>query len=90
MIRFFLLTFVLISCSQQPGPVPQPNLDANPSRIVDACANMARLGCAEGSSQNCAETIAKIINTQITPLNVDCLIFAQSKADLAKCPVSCR
>jgi len=64
-------------------------VDAGPSTPCSrACANMAALGCSEGTALNCASTCEKAQSTRIIDMKPDCLASAKDKAAVRACTSS--
>ncbi|MCL2726675.1 MAG: hypothetical protein FWD69_19825 [Polyangiaceae bacterium] len=80
----------LLAC--QPAP-KQPVQDAGDASVeldaaspaVKACANLRRLGCAEGNDDSCVVTIEHVQSARITDLRPDCLAAATTKAEARAC-----
>jgi hypothetical protein len=60
---------------------PQPNVDPS---VRDACANLAKIGCAEGGS-NCLGRMQLALSERLTPVPLACLVGAHTKDDVHKC-----
>jgi len=84
------LAFAVVSCTHAPAPVadagPTPRADT-----VQACANLAALGCAEGVDASCVSTFDRIVSARLILIDPSCLAAARSKADARACGgVECR
>lgn len=92
MIRSTSLVFALAlfqACPPTPAPpgpldASRPAEDASTAASA-ACANLSRLGCAEGMAGNCAVTIDHVTETRLTRIDVACLSAATSKAAVRAC-----
>lgn len=75
-------------CPPKPAPVgldaSRPPGDAS-TAAVSACANLAALGCIEGTAGNCAATIDHVAATRLTRIDVACIASASSKAAVRAC-----
>jgi hypothetical protein len=97
MIRVAILAIALAAQGCPPSPSPPPSLDAGAKPVGDAstssvaaCAHLAALGCAEGTSANCAATIDHVIATRLTRIDVACIIASHDRAAVQACGPVCR
>ena len=63
---------------------PVPPLPSTGS-CSDACANLAKLGCAEGTTGSCVATCEHTQSSRVTDLKPGCLLAAKTKADARAC-----
>jgi hypothetical protein len=70
------------SGSATPSPVPPP---APSSTISAACAQLASLGCQEGTDSSCVATMTQTQNAQVTALPIACWASASSKSSAIAC-----
>lgn len=63
------------------GPAPHPEFAPG---VVEACANLATLGCAEGRS-SCASSLQSAVIKRLTNVQLGCLTVAPSKAAVRAC-----
>lgn len=79
-----------------PGPPPAvadagPDAPVPGSVVEMACANLARLQCPEGLRLDCVTVAQKAMDTHTTNLKLECLISAQTVAEVQACgSVSCK
>ena len=93
----FFLCAVLCSCSSctTPTPPPVPIPVALDAPVTDpcarACANLAMLGCKEGSDTAlCYKSCSIVLADHVADFNTPCLAAAQSKEEARACKsVSC-
>ncbi|MCL2779616.1 MAG: hypothetical protein FWD73_16620 [Polyangiaceae bacterium] len=92
-MRLFLAGITALSLlACQPAP-KQPVQDAGDASVeldaaspaAKACANLRRLGCAEGNDDSCVATIEHVQSARITDLHPDCLAEASTKAEARAC-----
>ena len=87
----FVATFATASnCGTSPQPVPTPTTDAGNIYSV-ACANLAAIGCADGTAPNCAALLGQMVAGRMSrTLDVQCLATATTKAAAEKCGALCQ
>jgi hypothetical protein len=89
-MRSFILalTIALTSCAT-PSPTPDP--PPGPDIYGAACANLAAVGCPEGSRDNCAEVMQQAQEAHLTDLHPTCLAAAKTQDAARACgSVRCR
>ena len=91
-----LAVLTLVGCPH-PTPEPAPPRDADaatyPSATpADACTALKLVGCQEGFDADCTATMAKVVQTKLTPVDLGCLAASHSKDDVHRCRsnVACR
>lgn len=81
---------VHVDAGPPPAPTPTPPPPTPGDKFDAMCANLAKLGCAEGSAANCA-TSARVGGTSfggrspLTYVPVDCLTKAATKSAARAC-----
>lgn len=67
------------------APSPAASDAAAHDPFVAACANLANLGCPEGQKPNCPATLKHVVDSNLTPIDVGCLITASSVVEARGC-----
>jgi hypothetical protein len=65
-------------------PIPTPTVDAG-SPYAAACANLASLGCADGTAPNCAAILGQMVSGRMTTVNLPCLTAAKDIPSAVAC-----
>ncbi len=92
LLAFVVLAFLATAsnCGTSPQPVPTPTVDAG-SPYSAACANLAAIGCADGTASNCAALLGQMVAGRMSrTLDVQCLTAATTKATAEKCGALCQ
>ena len=91
LVLLFVVAFSTASnCGTSPQPVPTPTVDAG-SPYSAACANLAALGCADGTAPNCASVLQQMVDGRMSrTLNLSCLATATTKAAAEQCGALCQ
>ena len=92
LLAFVVLAFLATAsnCGTSPQPVPTPTVDAG-SPYSAACANLAALGCADGTAPNCASVLQQMVDGRMSrTLNLSCLATATTKAAAEQCGALCQ
>ena len=87
----FVAVFATASnCGTSPQPVPTPTVDAG-SPYAAACANLAAIGCADGTAPNCPAILGQMVASRMSrTLDVPCLTTATTKAAAEACGALCQ
>jgi hypothetical protein len=86
-VGFFVAILTGGCASQSTNPV-RPVMDASPTAIEKACANLATLKCAE-AGETCASVLTRA--QSITPIDVNCIANAKDVASVRLCPaITCK
>jgi hypothetical protein len=102
-VSIFAFGFVVAGCPPTPNPPPNdadasqpaPQYDADPGdaslAALRACANLKMLGCQEGQKERCGETVDRVLETKITPFDIECVASAPNVEAVRKCPaIQCK
>ncbi|MGO9663645.1 MAG: hypothetical protein ACLP66_10085 [Polyangia bacterium] len=92
LLAFVVLAFLATAsnCGTSPQPVPTPTTDAGNIYSV-ACANLAAIGCADGTAPNCAALLGQMVDGRMSrTLNLSCLATATTKAAAEQCGALCQ
>lgn len=92
LLAFVVLAFLATAsnCGTSPQPVPTPTTDAGNIYSV-ACANLAAIGCADGTAPNCAALLGQMVDGRMSrTLDVQCLATATTKAAAEQCGALCQ
>lgn len=91
----FLAMALLAACTPTPAPSPPApdagdgGIDAAPAPVTDACAalcaNLAGIGCSDGSDPDCAAVCRHVSSTHIIALDVACGTAAKNKSGARAC-----
>jgi hypothetical protein len=81
---FVGLVPLLVACTCAPARAPDAG---GGSSCAQACANWARVGCAEGASANC--NAACVSGGEIETVPTACLAKAVTPGDVAACGEPC-
>jgi hypothetical protein len=85
-----LTTVVLVLVASFTSDCATTNNVFPPATYAEACANIASLGCYEGTDPSCAPLMQRAQEARITDLKPSCLAAARSVGEVQACgTVSC-
>jgi hypothetical protein len=61
------------------------SVDASGPTPADACANLQKLGCKEGSDPHCVNRLQKAVSLKLTDFNIPCITSAPNLTALNAC-----
>ncbi len=74
---------VLLACPTTTPPSPGASANLPPqqqSQCVVACSRLSMFGCVEGTDSHCVGVCEHTLDAGLTPLDVECIINAESKS----------
>lgn len=74
-----------------PGPAPTSASTSTPAGPVEVCDKLKSLGCPEGLREECAASVAHILQADLIDLDRDCIMIARDQQEAALCAgIKCR
>lgn len=90
----FFAAVALIGCPGTFGTPPiddpvivMPSLDGGPE--MRGCGVLRALSCPEGANAHCVEALAAAPSSNVSAVNVDCILAANTKAAVRGCGIRC-